>query len=424
MIHFHDVTAADVTALTAFYDTHYTREFPDPDERESLGNMVEYLTLREKGWYGRNNYHIILATVGGTTIGCSVVDYFAEPNSGVIEFLMVVPDARGTGAGRAILAETERVLDQDALAATGRPLAHVFAEINDPFIPTGVPDNLDPVIRAVIWHRWGFRGLDFPYVQPALSDTQGPASNLLLVGKSSGEPFSPSTVRAVVHDYVRWAMRIDDPSHCPEYRRIAAHLSECSAIGTFSLARYVGQVPPYARALIGPKDPDWASTMASYRTFFGSTEHGVPESEFARAYPVPFHFWSLRRTPAGPVAGMASFFTLTNAGFGGYVLFSDALRGTGALRPLVAKIEMRMLADRPSVGGWYIEVADSTDPTPFRAIGFTELPVRYTTPARGGAELPIRLMYKPIGRHYPPKLPTPAEVGEVIHEIRAVVYHQ
>ncbi|MFD9733894.1 GNAT family N-acetyltransferase [Umezawaea sp. NPDC059074] len=422
MILFHDLTPADAPALADFYDTHYVREFPDPDERESLATMIDYLRLKEKGWYGRNNYHIILATTDGTTIGLSVVDYFAEPNAGVIEFLMVVPDARGSGAGRALLAETERVLDQDAAAASGKRLDHLFAEINDPFIPTEVPDTLDPAVRAVIWDRWGFRGLDLPYLQPALSETQDGVTNLLLIGKSSGAPPCPSTVRQAVHDYLRWAMRIEDPSRCPEYRTMAEHLSGQDAVRTFSLSRYVGSGSPHVTPLTGQDDPDWDSALALYRQVFGSTAYSVPESEFTRAHPVPFHFWSLRRTPSDPVAGMASFFTLKTAGFGGYVVFAEGLRGIGALRPLVARIELRMLADRPSVTGWYVEVADMTDPAPFHAIGFTELPVRYTTPDPEGVEVAIRLLYKPIGRHYRPALPTPAETDEAIREIRAVVY--
>ncbi|VVJ17429.1 Uncharacterised protein [Amycolatopsis camponoti] len=424
MIRFHDLTAtdADIALLTVFYQDHYAAEFPDPDERESLANMIEYLRLREQGWYGHNNYHIILASMNGVTVGCSVVDYFAGPNAGMIEFLMVVPAFRNAGVGRAILAETERVLESDATAGAGAPLAHVFAEINDPFLPTGAPDNLDPADRALVWDRWGFRGLDLPYVQPALSEAQEPVTNLLLICKTFGEPCTPRTVRSAVADYVRWAMRVEDPERCPEFQALAAHLATLGSVGMFSLARYIGHPIPHARPLTAPTDPDWTAAMALYRTAFGTTEYGIPESEFTQEYPVPLHFWTLRRTPTSAVAGLVTFFTLTTAGFGGYGLFTDDLRGIGALRPTIAQVELQMLADRPTTRGWYIEVAPKTDPAPFRAVGFVELPIRYTVPSPNGDELPATLMYKPIGRHYSPALPTKSEVKVAVREIREVIY--
>lgn len=424
MIRFRDLAAtdADIAALAAFYQDHYAAEFPDPDERESLANMIGYLRLREQGWYGRNNYHIILASRNGVTVGCSVMDYFADANVGMIEFLMVVPAARHSGVGRAILAETERVLDADAVAKTGAPIAHVFAEINDPFCPTGTPDNLDPADRALIWDRWGFQGLDLPYVQPALSETQEPVTNLLLICKTFGKPCTPQTVCSAVADYVRWAMRVVDPERCREYRALAAHLATLASVGTFSLSRYVGRPIPHARPLTAPADPDWAATMELYRTAFGATDYRIPESEFAREYPVPRHFWALRRTSTSAVAGLVTFFTLTTAGFGGYGLFTGDLRGVGALRPMIAQVELRMLADRPTTRGWYIEVAPKTDQAPLRAVGFIELPVRYTVPSQTGDELPATLMYKPIGRHYTPTLPTESEVDAAVREIREVIY--
>jgi hypothetical protein len=49
----------DRERLQRFYRELYIPEFPDEDERESLENMERYLELKEQGWYGKNNYHII-----------------------------------------------------------------------------------------------------------------------------------------------------------------------------------------------------------------------------------------------------------------------------------------------------------------------------------------------------------------------------
>ena len=91
--------AADLEILQLFYEDLYTAAFPDPDERESLANMKRYLELKASGWYGANNYHVRVLVDGGHTAAGSVSDYLAGPNTGVIEFLVVAPDARRRGLG-------------------------------------------------------------------------------------------------------------------------------------------------------------------------------------------------------------------------------------------------------------------------------------------------------------------------------------
>ncbi|HET6426717.1 MAG TPA: hypothetical protein VFG20_23695, partial [Planctomycetaceae bacterium] len=61
---FFDLTdaPADAARFDRFIRELYIPGFPDPDERESPENMREYLRLRAAGWYGENNYHIVLLT--------------------------------------------------------------------------------------------------------------------------------------------------------------------------------------------------------------------------------------------------------------------------------------------------------------------------------------------------------------------------
>ena len=77
-------------------------------------------------------------------------------------------------------------------------------------------------VRALVWHRWGYGVADFPYVQPALSADQQPVRTLLLMAKPCGPadgPPSPGAssvpvelLIAALHEYLRWAMRIAEPS--------------------------------------------------------------------------------------------------------------------------------------------------------------------------------------------------------------------
>jgi GNAT superfamily N-acetyltransferase len=398
---------SDLAILRTFYDTLYVAEFPDPDERETLANMADYLRRKDEGWYGRNSYHIVLGLAGGEIVAASVSDYLAEPNTGVVEFIVVAPAGRGSGVGGRLLAHTEALFDQDAWRAHGRPADAVLAEMNDPFATSALSDNLDPVARTLIWHRWGFGGLDFPYVQPALSTDQEPVRNLILICKPCRGDWSSAVpapvVASTVHEYLRWAMRINEPAESAEFRRMAEVLGSADTVGLMPLDRYVGRGEEVdVRSALD--EPEFDKAMALYRATFPPGPATVPESAFRDARGEPgYHLWTVRaaQDDAEP-AGLASFFTLPAAGFVGYVALTDSLHGAGLLRGLVARIETQLLAERAEVRGWYAEVAQDVDITPYLRIGAHELAVDYRQPA---PDLPLRLVFRAPGRSYaPPRL--------------------
>src|SRR5690606_6133112 len=121
------------------------------------------------------------------------------------------------------------------------------AEMNDPFRRAATPDNLDPFERAVIWGRWGFARLDFPYVQPALSRHQKPVENLALIARLLIRPRSGSVAAPwlleVVGEYMRWAMRIPVPTRNAQFRAMAAAVGERRRVALVPLQRYVGRDP-------------------------------------------------------------------------------------------------------------------------------------------------------------------------------------
>ena len=61
-------------------------------------------------------------------------------------------------AGEAVQPLSDREWRQLGLARdaqrTGRTLDLIVAEMNDPFVPSEVPDNMDPFVRAATWARW------------------------------------------------------------------------------------------------------------------------------------------------------------------------------------------------------------------------------------------------------------------------------
>lgn len=423
----------DLAVLGEFYGTLYVSLFPDPDERESLENMAGYLRLKAQGWYGPNNYHIVLAFDGDRITGAVVADYLAGPAAGVIEYLLVSPATRGQGVGRALLDRVEGLLARDA-AGGGLELAGVVAEMNDPRAVSALTDTLDPVARALVWHRYGYFGLDFPYRQPALSPGQAAVTGLILICKPLSEAWRErvpaSAVALVVREYLRWAMRIEHPEDSADYRAMAAYLSARDDVGRLPLDNYVGHDasrPLDVHEVTGPDDKDFARTMAVYRKAFPPGPTAVGETEFRHAVTAGgFHLWALRREPADPEpSGMASFYALTATGLLGYVALAAPLRGSGRFSALVARLEQRLLADREEIRGWYAEVAPGTDPAPFTRVGCRELAVDYRQPSLGaGEDVPCRLFFKATGRVYePPRLTHRdllADLAEVLSSVYAV----
>jgi GNAT superfamily N-acetyltransferase len=394
---FTDLTAApeDIRTLVDFYTTLYVDQFPDPDERESLDNMIHYLGLRERGWYGRNNYHILLAAHDGRLVGGSVVDYLAEPDVGMIEFLLVAPGARRSGLGRRLLAETERLLADDA-RRHGQRLGAVLAEMNDPLAPTAKDDSVDPTDRALIWHRWGYAGLDFPYRQPALSAEQEAVTNLIMIAKPIRADWRAAlpaeTVRLAVHEYLRLAMRIANPTDSPDYVEMAEYLAGLPAVPTIDLARYVGRGPATLRitAVSGPGDPDFA--VASARCGLP-----VPAEEFAAGR---HHLWWVR---GESTEGAAVVYRLGGGGFVGRVTLTGDLH---ALSLVLARMEDRILHDRPGTAGWYLWLSRTADSGPFGELGWQQV-----------ADGQVRLLFKPYGRRYRAAGPTEEAVRAVLDEL-------
>lgn len=443
-------SSEDRRLLERFFEELYLPEFPHPDERESLENMVRYLELKAAGWYGTNNYHILLAFDGDRLVGGSVSDFLAEANAGVIEFIVVAPACRGRGTGTALLQRTEAAIVSDAGRQRARAPDHFLAELEDPFKVSPRSAAVDAFARAVIWHRWGYRRLDFPYAQPALSAQQRPASHLMLLLKASDgrhrdmradapAAIPADVVRRIVHEYLRWAMRLPDPEQSPEYVTMAHHLDATDSVETLSLLAYVGRDPERSvsiREVVEGSDPDLAGVLSLYCQAFppGPTtvepDALAPGRERGRRADHVRHLWAIRSSPAAPVQGMASFFTLPGAGFGGYVALDRALRGTGWLRPLLARIEEQMVRDDRGARGWYIECDPlGSPPARFAAAGFREVAVTYRQPSLrpGHAAVPdatprVHLMYKEFGRTYHDPLVTRHDLLAAVEWIFRVVY--
>ena len=407
----------DLAALIKLYAGIYIPEFPDPNERESLENMQRYLTLKAEGWYGKNNYHIVAAMDGERALGLAVFDYLADSNCGVIEFLMTTSDARQTGLGARLRAYAEEILSADA-QRNGKALACVLAEMNDPFAVNSLDDNLDPFVRARIWGKWGYKRLDFSYLQPALSEEQEPVRNLLLLAKPVDPAYASKIptemLLSAIRGYMTWAMRINTPDENPEYEDMARCLKGVTHVAILSLDAYVGydeSRPLYIHEITEIGDRKLKSALSVYQAAFPGAVTDIPpesiESLLSRKEGAlqgwTYHLWAIGASDEQQTEGIASFFALQHGGFGGYVALSGALRGSGRFALLLARMEEAVRRDRPYVNGFFIECDPAKEQFfsqfGFRAVAITYLqpPLPHSEPYQVSEAPPLKLMYKTLG---------------------------
>jgi GNAT superfamily N-acetyltransferase len=432
-----DATPAGLALLKRFHDEGYVAQFPDADEREPLAQLRRYLRLKSAGWYGANNYHVLVAMQGGAPVGGMVLDYLALPQAGVIEFLFVLPAARGQGLGRRLLRAGLRCLRADA-RAQGQRLRAVAAEMNDPFRRPSRPDNMDPFARAATWGRWGFCQLLCPYAQPALSAAQQAVDYLMLIVRPLGgraDSVAAAWVRSLVAEYLRWAMRVRQPLRQPEYRRLDTYLAGRPRVPLLPLLAAIGHGSVLPLQLHEVRAPghrlDQAARLA--QSAIPVPGHGAAPGVYRQALAASgrggmhYHLWALSAPGSRAVQGMASFFSLPSLGFGGYLVLAGPLRGRGLLAPLLARMEARMRADDVAPGvtqpGSMIECAADTAPL-FMRQGYARVPLVWRPPAlTPGAEAPeLQLLYKPLGAAYPPIWLEADFVRRALREILLHVY--
>ena len=386
-------TPEDLDCLSRFYQDLYIAGFPDPNERESLANMKRYLQLRREGWYGQNYYHIMLVLDGDSPVAASVSDYLAMPNCGIIEFLLVDESMRAQGIGKMLHDATVEALRSDARRMGRSGIDAIVIELNDPFRVAPHDDNYDPFERALIWDRWGYGRLCFPYEQPALSDEQEPVTCLLLGMKPLTDRLRHEVPAAWVIDvlqgYLQWAMRIEAPEHDPTFAAMRCHLAKLATVRVEPLSAYIGRTPDkplIIRPIASASDPAFAIATAIYARAFPPGPTVIDARMFRHALEwsagrrdLHYHLWALAGCHDEPIAGMASFFVMPRFGFGGYLAFEPPLKGTDRAKIALKRVEEQIIRDEPQARKYYIECSSTAVTRPRKV----RSPLRYTAISPG-----------------------------------------
>jgi len=245
----------------------------------------------------------------------------------------------------------------------------------------------------------------------------------------------PAWVVSVVSEYMRWAMRIARPERNRELQAMAAWLATQRTVRITPLDRYIGRAPTPAFEIeeVRQAGPKLRETVGLIRR--NVQGHGRVESldGFARALRrrtsrgAQYHLWALRGARSRRFEGAASFFCFSTIGFGGYLVLSGKLRNKGLLRPLIARIEERMLRDSSRATGWLIEVGSESIEV-FSSVGFQEIAKDYSPPRVGSTRMRVaeperlHLLYKPFGSVHAPNVLSRKAVLDGIAAILEHVY--
>ena len=242
------------------------------------------------------------------------------------------------------------------------------------------------------------------YVQAALSPGQSPVTTLMLIAKllgqtspsSAGRTIDPRTVKLIVHEYVRWAMRVDEPGQNPEYIEMARFLDRKAergeAIGVEPLDEYLADVAsaPFEVREAQRGDAELLRQIAEvYGRCFPPSSTALPPEAFGEALAsgrhegksYRYHLWGLADRETRRLAGMASYYSFRRVGFGGYLCLERPLAGRGLLKRVVGCIEREMVNDGLEPQGWLIECDPHRPDTiaKFESVGFAGS--RHVSPA-------------------------------------------
>ncbi len=176
-----------------------------------LRDWRESLREREAGLWTDLDWHLLVAEWEGKLAGAASGSYIGNLNVGLVGYVAVVPELRGTGVGGRLREALRAAIEYDARRIRGRPLAAMIGEV-----------HVENPWLAHLAREQGVLALDFPYLQPSLHNTARPVELVLYVQPLRGRRGSvpADEVRRLVYTLWRRVYRIDRPMTRPAFRRM------------------------------------------------------------------------------------------------------------------------------------------------------------------------------------------------------------
>ncbi|XVS63621.1 GNAT family N-acetyltransferase [Actinosynnema sp. CA-299493] len=253
----------------------YDQAFTLPDEKEERDGFVRCLALNGGAEFERISARlgafrelVVVAALGGEVVGGAnlLVTPLREHRAVTVNlnYAYVLPGHRGKGLLRRLVAACAELA---AWLFPGVGPVVTVLELNDPLLLTArqyaqdsAVSGVDQFDRVVIWARIGVRVVDFPYVQPPLSDAQQ-ADATLMLGVLAEPGFELSGGLLADHLERFFAISVLKNGDLDSNRPAADQVRECRARATIalldplpvldSLRREVGATGPGFRERLG-----------------------------------------------------------------------------------------------------------------------------------------------------------------------------
>lgn len=168
--------------LEEAYREIFIPAFPDPDERESLQQIME--AIHEKvpnlvmavNILGENLNDPQKAVVKG--IG--IAEYYEDASVGLLAYNAIDPKYREKGMGK-ILVQSRIDTMKKFAKERGKKLRGVFIDVRDPSKATPAKGDFDPQLRVDIFTKWGAKKVPMDYVMPPLNKSSDYCDTMMLM---------------------------------------------------------------------------------------------------------------------------------------------------------------------------------------------------------------------------------------------------
>ena len=215
-----DLRARRDQSLLARFVPLYEQIFSDPKQREN-----------PKLWPPRlwavppepePLLHVLLArSARDEILGGAVCEYYRASSCGLLTYLLVAEQARGTGIGRVLTRAALSALRADAEQCSAA-LRAMFAEAEDPRATEDIERRAYRVARLGLLAKLGAALVDVRFVQPDLGDGAGRERGLVLLTLTGAThaPIPGPVLGAFMHEFYR-SLGVGAPEEDADYRVMA-----------------------------------------------------------------------------------------------------------------------------------------------------------------------------------------------------------
>lgn len=153
------------TTMEIFYKFYREIIVPnfDDSERETIDQFEHELKLEDDS---RKYYIVVILDDNSNMLGGIIFDYFTETNVGLIEYIVTDSKQKRKGIASESLKFAVNILNKEAKKRRYERIKFICGEVEKQI--NGRED------KHYFWEKYGFKKLDFDYIQPALDSEKQP----------------------------------------------------------------------------------------------------------------------------------------------------------------------------------------------------------------------------------------------------------